>query len=144
MAIDQPADGIGQPPPAAVIVDDNLMFAIVVEGALRREGYAVRTLPGGASMADDIAALAPALVFVNLTSARYAGPALVRDLRARPELAGTPIVGYAGHVERDFLQAGRDAGADMVVPNSAVRAAMPEVLAKLKRRLAGAAEEESE
>lgn len=144
MTNDQPGSGLTAPPSTAVIVDDNLMFAIVVEGALRREGYTVRTLTGGASTPGDIAALAPALVFVNLTSARYPGPALVRDLRARPELAGTPIVGYAGHVERDFLQAGREAGADMVVPNSAVRAAMPEVLAKLKRRLAGGAEEDSE
>lgn len=144
MSIDQPTGGPNPALPAAVIVDDNLMFAVVVEGALRREGYAVRSLSGGASTPGDIAALAPAIVFVNLTSARYPGPALVRELRARSELAGTPIVGYAGHVETDFLHAGREAGADIVVPNSAVRAAMPEVLAKLRRRLAGAAEEDAQ
>jgi CheY-like chemotaxis protein len=120
----------------AIVVDDNLMFATMVEPALKRLGYQVRTLNGGPSTVEDAARAAPALILVNLDSSRYAGPELVRELRARPQLAGTPLVGYAGHVERHLFQAGRDAGADLVVPNSAIRQSMPEVLAKLQKGVA--------
>jgi CheY-like chemotaxis protein len=129
-------------PPRAVVVDDNLMFAMMVEPVLKRLGYHATTLPGNPTTAEEVAALAPEVVFVNLTSSRYSGADLVRDLRSRPALAKTGIVGYAGHVERHFFQAGRDAGADLVVPNSAIRAAIPQVLEKLKRRLSGAPVEE--
>lgn len=126
--------------PRAVLVDDNLMFTMMVQPALKRLGCEVRALSGGAG--EEIARLAPDLIFVNLASNRFSGPDLVRELRSRAELARTPIVGYAGHVERHFFQAGREAGATLVVPNSAMRKALPEVLEKLQRRLAGAAEEE--
>ena len=125
-----------------MLVEDNLMFAASIEPALRRLGYEVRTIAGGPTAVEQIAGAVPGLVFVNLASSRTAGAELVRELRARPELAEVPVVGYAGHVERELFRAGRDAGAAMVVPNSAMRSSLPEVLAKLQRRLAGAAEEE--
>lgn len=121
----------------AVLVDDNLMFSMMVEGSLRRCGYQVRTLSGMPDLVDRIEAAAPDLVMVNLTSTRTGGPTLVSTLRGRPALARLPVVGYAGHVERHFFQAGKEAGADMVVPNSALKNALPEVLSKLERRLAG-------
>jgi CheY-like chemotaxis protein len=128
--------------PTAVVVDDNLMFAMMVEPALKRLGYQTETVSGGPSTVQDLAAAPPDLIFVNLASARSGGPDLVRRIRGRPELARTPLVGYAGHVERHLFQAGREAGADLVVPNSAVRKAIPEVLEKLRRRTAGAPDEE--
>ncbi len=124
-------------PPRALLVDDNLMFAMMVEPQLKRLGYAVRTIAGGAAAEEAAAELLPAVVLVNMTSTRFAAADLVRALRARPELAETGIVGYAGHVEREFFLAGREAGADMVVPNSAVRASLAEVLEKLARVRAG-------
>ena len=126
----------------AVVVDDNLMFAMMVEPALKRLGYAAGTLSGGPTVLEEIARRAPAVVFVNLTSTRYSGPDLVRALRAHRQTAETPIVGYAGHVERHFFQEGLDAGADVVVPNSAIRKAIPQVLEKLHRRRAGGPDEE--
>lgn len=126
-----------QPEKQAALVDDNLMFSAMVEGPLRRLGYRVKTLAGSAAAVEALAELAPELVLVNLTSGRYPAPDLIRAIRAHPRLGRVAIVGYAGHVERHFLQAGREAGADMVVPNSAVRSALPEVLAKLQRRRAG-------
>lgn len=113
------------------------MFGMALEPALRRLGYQVRTLGGGEGLVGRIAAAQPALVLVNLTSTRFPGAETVRELRSRAELAGVGIVGYAGHVERSFFQEGREAGADLVVPNSAIRKALPEVLAKLERLKAG-------
>lgn len=119
----------------AVLVEDNLMFGMMVEPTLRGLGYEVRTLGGGPNLAAQVAAAAPSVVLVNLTSTRFSGPELVRELKALPELSKAGVVGYAGHVERHFFQAGKEAGADLVVPNSAMRKALPEVLEKLQRRL---------
>jgi CheY-like chemotaxis protein len=128
--------------PVAVLVDDNLMFASMVQPALQRLGYQVRSLPGGPAGAEAIEAAAPEVVFVNLGAARGAGAATVRALRERPALANTPIVGYAGHVERHLFEEGREAGATLVVPNSAMSRALPEVLEKVRRRAAGTPEAE--
>ena len=121
----------------ATLVDDNLMFTMRVEPALRALGYRVRTLAGGPAAAGAIEQAAPALVLVNLAANRSPGADLVRALRALPAVERTPVLGYAGHVERHLFQAGRDAGCDLVVPNSAITSALPEVLRKLERRLAG-------
>ena len=127
--------------PRAVIVDDNLMFAMMIEPQLRRLGYQVRTVSTAPVSPDVFASPAPDLLVVNMTSTRFSAADLIREVRARPELAKVPVIGYAGHVEREHFQAGRDAGADLVVPNSAVRASLAEVLEKLKRRLAGEPDE---
>jgi CheY-like chemotaxis protein len=122
------------PEPLAVLVEDNLMFAMMVEPALKRLGYRVRTLTAAAGAAEKIASGSPALVLVNLTTTRYSGADLVRELRSTPGMEATPIIGYAGHVEREFFQAGKEAGADLVVPNSAIRASLAEVINKASRR----------
>src|SRR5687767_5558707 len=121
------------PQPLAVLLEDNLMFAMSVEPALKRLGYQVRTLAPGPDAAAKTAAAAPELIFLNLTTTRCSGPDLIRELRAQPGLEATAIIGYAGHVESEYLHAGLEAGADLVVPNSALRAALPEVLEKLRR-----------
>ena len=128
--------------PRAVIVDDNLMFAMMIEPQLRRLDYHVRTVSTAPAALDALASPTPDLLIVNMTSSRFSAAELIREVRARPELAKVPIVGYAGHVEREHFETGREAGADLVVPNSAVRASLPQVLEKLKRRLAGEPDED--
>lgn len=54
------------------------------------------------------------------------------------------IIGYASGLEREFLAAGLEAGATLVVPNSAIRGALPQVLHKLARRLENAGEQDGE
>jgi CheY-like chemotaxis protein len=113
------------------------MFAMMIEPTLRRLGYRVRTIAGGPTTAALVGGLAPEIIFVNLASSRCDGPGLVQALRGEGALAATPLIGYAGHVERHHFQAGREAGATLVVPNSAMRKALPEVLEKLRHRLEG-------
>lgn len=126
----------------AVVADGNLIFASMAEAGLRRLGYRTRVLPDGPDVAAEVERLAPDLVLVNLSSP--GGMELLRQLRARPRLAATPVIGYAGHVERERFREGREAGADLVVPNSAIRKALPEVLARLERRRAAPLPEEDE
>lgn len=118
----------------AVLIEDNLMFGMMVEPTLKRLGYAVKTLAGGPGTVEGVEGWEPDVVFINLTSTRYTGTDLVRQLRARPALQSVGIIGYAGHVESEYFQTGREAGADLVVPNSAMKSSLPEVLEKLAKR----------
>jgi CheY-like chemotaxis protein len=124
--------------PQAVLIDDNLMFSTMVQPQLARLGYAVTTLSGAPGDLEKAEGAAPELILVNLASTRFSGPELVRELRSRPGLEAVPVIGYAGHVERHLFEAGTAAGADLVVPNSAARASLAEVLAKLARQRGGA------
>lgn len=123
--------------PRAALIDDNLMFGMMVEPGLKRLGYQVRSSAGGPGTVAALEAFAPELVVINLTSQRYSGPGLVRELRASPALAGVPILGYAGHKEKHFFGEGQEAGCTLVAPNSAMRKVLPEVLEKLHRLVAG-------
>src|SRR3954452_20746197 len=117
--------------PKAVLVDDNLMSAETILAGLRALGYEGLILTGGPSGVERVTAAAPEVAFVNLASGRPPGPEIARQLRASDQLQGLRIVGYAGHVETPLLHAGRKSGCDMVVANSAMLQALPEILAKL-------------
>jgi CheY-like chemotaxis protein len=142
MSLPDPDSAAASSRPRAVVVDDNLLFTSALVPLLRSLGFEAASAGGGPATVERLATAPPEVLFVDLTAGRTDGAALVRELRRRPELAGTGIVGYAGHVERDRFAAGREAGCDLVVPNSAMRKALPEVLEKLRRRRAGAAVEE--
>src|SRR5438552_14303606 len=80
--------------PLAVLVDNNLLFTAQIEASLRRFGFEVRTLPPGAAVASQIAALAPKLVLINLGSNREIALETLRRLRATPELGDTRLIGF--------------------------------------------------
>jgi CheY-like chemotaxis protein len=125
--------------PLAVVLDDNLMFAMMLEPQLRKLKHRVQTLSGGADLAHRLAAAHPDLILVNLTSTQINGPEVIHALRNHPDLGKTGIIGYAGHEESSYFHAALDAGADMVMPNSAIKSHLPKVLAKLARLKAGEA-----
>jgi CheY-like chemotaxis protein len=125
--------------PLAVVLDDNLMFAMMLEPQLRKLGHRVQTLGGGPNLAHRLAAAQPDLILVNLTSTQINGPEIIHALRALPDLAKAGIIGYAGHEESSYFHAALDAGADMVMPNSAIKGHLPKVLAKLAKLKAGEA-----
>jgi hypothetical protein len=49
-------------------------------------------------------------------------------MKADPELAGIPTLGFVSHVRTDLIQAAQQAGADEVLPRSAFTAQLPEIL----------------
>ena len=123
--------------PLAVVLDDNLMFAMMLEPQLRKLGHRVQTLSGGPDLAHRLSAAQPGLILVNLTSTQINGPEVIHALRSHEELGETGIIGYAGHEENAYFHAALDAGADMVMPNSAIKGHLPKVLAKLAKLKAG-------
>lgn len=74
-------------------------------------------------------ALKPALVIIDLNSAKADPVETIAALKQDPELAATRAIGFASHVHVDLIAAARRAGADQVLPRSAFAGNLAEILA---------------
>ncbi|MBF6559595.1 MAG: hypothetical protein IVW56_04815 [Candidatus Binataceae bacterium] len=72
------------------------------------------------------AAVAPAIVFADLSDANFPAVATARDLRAAAP--GARLVGFASHVDLKSLAAARAAGFDLTLSRSEFTARLPELL----------------
>jgi DNA-binding NarL/FixJ family response regulator len=100
-----------------LLIDDQLLFISQISSKLAALGLEVEsTLPSNNGLVEKAAQ--SSLVLINLGFTGEKGLEVVRSLRKTlPEL---PIVGYGGHEERIVMEAGVEAGATTVVPNSQV------------------------
>lgn len=81
--------------PLILVVDDNPWFREFLEDALSIEGYRVLAVDPGHALAA-ARAEPPALAVLDAVMPGVDGPALCRQLRARPELGAMPIIFLTG------------------------------------------------
>lgn len=82
--------------PRVLVVDDEPSICRSSERILTREGYEVRTAPGGAEALDLLGREAFDLVFTDLKMAEMGGMELLETLRSRfPDIVPVVITGYA-------------------------------------------------
>ncbi len=110
------------------ILDDNLMFTSQIGARLTQLGLAPEVIGSPAGVVERLAASPPVVALVNLAADRLQPLDLVRALKAEPRLAGMPVIGYTGHTEQARIEAGRHAGCDRVVANSAITGDLRAVL----------------
>ena len=94
---------------------DDLMFLSRIREAASAAGLEVGTAREPAGLVEACRARHPALVFVDLDSQRLAVLDGVRALRATPELAGIPIVGFVSHTQVEQARAAEAAGCTRVL-----------------------------
>ena len=70
----------------------------------------------------------PALVILDLNSARTRPLEILAALKADPLLAEIPTVGFVSHVDTPTIEAAREAGADRVLARSAFVEQLPQLL----------------
>lgn len=111
----------------ALIVADDLMVFARLEFAARAAG--LEPVPHGAT-----AAALPRLVLVSLAHRRLDPIAFIAAQRAAAVAAGRnlPILAFGAHVDEDRLEAARRAGADEVLPHSAL---VGDLAGRLRRHL---------
>ena len=73
--------------------------------------------------------LRPALVIIDLNSAKADPVATIAALKKDPALASIRAIGFASHVHVDLIEAARNAGADQVLPRSAFAGNLAQILA---------------
>jgi CheY-like chemotaxis protein len=98
---------------------DDLMFLSRIRDAAQSAGLQVQAVREPAALVEACRVSRPALVFVDLDSSRLASLDAVAALRADPELAGIPVVGFLGHTQTEKAHAAQNAGCTRVLTRGA-------------------------
>lgn len=73
-------------------------------------------------------ALTPALIILDLNSAKADPLSTIAALKADPETMALRTLGYASHVDTELIADARKAGADEVLPRSAFAGRLADIL----------------
>lgn len=128
--------GVTEPSPLVLVVDDDDAIREALERALRLEGFAVETAPGGRTALEAVARRPPAAVVLDVTMPDLNGRTVCARLRA--DGVRLPILILSARDEVDDRIAGLQAGADdyLVKPF-----AVEELVARLRALLRRAGED---
>jgi DNA-binding response OmpR family regulator len=98
-----------EPPMGYVlIVEDMPAVREPIALVLQRAGFATRTAANGREALDLIGAERPDLVILDLAMPVMDGPALLRELRARPATADLPVIVMTATTDREsVIEAGK-------------------------------------
>jgi len=102
--------GVTDPSPLVLVVDDDDAIREALERALRAEGFAVVTAPGGRAALESVARRVPAAVVLDVTMPDLNGRTVCARLRA--DGIRTPILILSARDEVEDRIAGLQAGAD--------------------------------
>jgi CheY-like chemotaxis protein len=113
------------------IVDD-LMFTSKIKATASQLGVALSFAKSSEGALAKMRSQRPALVIIDLNSTRSAPLGTVAAMKADPELAAIPSIGFVSHVQTELIDAARQAGVDEVLARSAFTMRLPEILARGK------------
>ena len=118
-----------------LVVDDNLLSCTRLLNQARAAGWQA----GGVGLGAEALVLArqrrPAAIVVNLAANSHDPALFIQALKAEPDLAPIPVLGFCGHRERARRDAALGAGCDRVVSNSSVAANLSSLIQQLVRRV---------
>jgi len=106
----------------------DLLFTARVRAAAEAAGVRALLLSARTDPVPEIVGARPALVLLDLDARWLDAPALIRELKANPATAATPVLAFASHVHAAAIAAAREAGADRVLARSAFVAQLPTLL----------------
>jgi PleD family two-component response regulator len=113
---------------------DDLMFTSKIKTAASQLGVPVVFARSAAAALDEMQGSPPALVILDLNSARTDPLGIVAAMKAHPTLALIPTVGFVSHVRADVIDAARQAGVGEVLARSAFTARLSEILSRGRAR----------
>jgi CheY-like chemotaxis protein len=107
---------------------DDLMFSSRISTAAKAVGATIRFTRSVEAVIAAARETSPALVILDLNSARTQPLEILAALKADPVLAAIPTVGFVSHVDTPTIEAAREAGADRVLARSAFVEQLPQLL----------------
>jgi PleD family two-component response regulator len=109
---------------------DDLLFTSKIKTTAAQLGVPVAFARSAQAALDEMHKSVPALVIIDLDSARTDPLGLVTSLKQNSALAPIPTVGFVSHVRADLIDAARRAGVDEVLARSAFTARLAEILSR--------------
>lgn len=112
----------------AIALVADMIFASRIRGAAEIVGKKVRTVGTPEALLERAREEKPGLIFIDLDSRVGDSAALIRELKADPELAEIPLIAFGAHIETEALRAAHEGGADRVLARSALVKILPSLL----------------
>lgn len=122
-----------------LLVLSDLLFRSRIDDVARRVGVELRVARSAEQLERQLARGPLALAIVDLETDALDAAAAVRRLRETPQGAALPIVAYAGHTNVAAIEAGRAAGAGVVMARSGLVASLPALLERVAAQERGGA-----
>ena len=97
--------------PVVLAVDDSPVQLRLIQEALGRNGYTVKTATSGEKALEMMRASAPAVVVSDVTMSGMSGYDLCKAIKKDPKLGKIPVILLTSEGAPKAFQAGRDAGA---------------------------------
>ena len=110
-----------------VAVVPDLFFAAKISGTAKQVGATLEF----ANSEQELLAKgrdAACLIILDLNASRFDPVSLIGRLKADPDTARTPLVGFVRHEMSELIEAARTAGCDQVLTRNAFSKDLPEIL----------------
>ena len=119
----------GARPVFAVMSD--LLFRSKIDDAARRSGLELRVAKSLEQLERHLGRSEPAVVFVDLEADSPDPAAAIRSIRERAGESAVRVIGFAGHTNIEAIEAGRAAGATLVLARSGLASQLPTLLERV-------------
>lgn len=113
---------------AVLAAVDDFLFRSKIRAVAKHVGVEVRFAQTQEEILAQARALKPAVVILDLNSAKSDPVATIAALKADAGTAGVRTIAFASHVHVDLINSARNAGADQVLPRSAFATHLADIL----------------
>ena len=111
-----------------LVAVDDLLFGSKIRATAKQNGVDLTFARTPSEILGQARALRPALLIVDLNSAKADPIATITALKQDPDLASIRTLGFVSHVHTDVINAARHAGVDEVMARSAFAGQLAEIL----------------
>lgn len=116
--------------PQVLVVDDDLFFSVRIETTLKKLGYRVDVVGSEEKAIESVSQNGVKLVIINFRASKFSPGELVRTLKQ--QIPAPAVLCFMPHKQMPELKPiAREAGADLIVANSALTMRLPQLVAKL-------------
>ena len=114
--------------PGVIAAVEDLFFGARLLETARQLSVPLRLVNSATDLLTQARTSRPDLVILDLDAAGCRPLDAIRELKADPDLAATPVLGFLSHLHRDLKRAAAEAGCDRILARSAFTAELAEIL----------------
>ena len=109
-------------------------FRAMIEQTTQREGQKCSVLLDEETLEAALQEGTPKVLLLEITISTLDGPSFVEKFKQNPATRDIPLVVFGGSIRADLLEDARELGADQVLPKSAFREQLPEIIRRYSKR----------
>jgi CheY-like chemotaxis protein len=114
--------------PLALILYEKLMPGSLLINRLQDLNYRVISVPDAGQLADIAETEGPMLILADMDSSTGDVGKVISQLRQNPATAHIPVIAFADEAVEHLMVSAQEAGAKLVVTNTAIVAHLPQLL----------------